>query len=96
MIMGIRPTSGRVGTRFTIRGRRLLETVAANRLSFTDAIGQELSLVPFAPVLATADSLQVRVPVGAGTGPLTLYARLADNVPQVFGILMTPSFSVFP
>lgn len=98
LITGIRPTSGRVGSVVTILGKRLLETVAANRLAFTDANGQAALVVvtPFTPMLASADSLQVRVPAGAGTGPITLYARPAESAPSVYGSLVTPVFTVVP
>jgi hypothetical protein len=95
-IITIRPTSGPAGTLVTIVGQQLLEIVAANRLAFAAANGQEGQPGPFVPVLATADSIQVRIPVGTGTGPITLYARPVDNVPTVYGSLVTPAFTVTP
>jgi hypothetical protein len=96
LIMAIRPTSGPVGTLVTIVGQQLLETVAANRLAFTSSNGEAGQPGPFTPVLATADSIQVRIPIGTGTGPLTLYARPVENQPSVYGGLVTPIFTVTP
>jgi len=96
LIQAIRPTRGPVGTVVTIVGRGLLETVAANRLAFTTGNGQAGQPGPFTPVLATADSVQVRIPAGTGTGPLTFYARPVDNLPSVYAGLVTPAFTVTP
>lgn len=96
LLAAIRPTSGRVGTIVTIVGQQLLETVAANRLAFATSNGQAGQPGPFVPVLATADSIQVRIPVGTGTGPITLYARPVENLPSVYGSLVTPTFTVTP
>lgn len=96
LIVAIRPTSGPVGTLVTIVGQRLLEIVAVNRLAFATSTGQAGQPGPFVPVRVTADSIQVRIPVGTGTGPLTLYARPVDNLPTVYGSLVTPTFTVTP
>lgn len=96
LIIAIRPSSGPVGTLVTIVGQRLLETVAANRLAFTTGNGQAGQPGPFVPVLATTDSIQVRIPVGTGTGPITLYARPVENLLSVYGSLVTPAFTVTP
>lgn len=96
LISTIRPASGPVGTLVTIVGQGLLETVAANRLAFTTSSGQVGQPGSFTPVLATADSIQVRIPAGTGTGPITLYARPVENLPSVYASLVTPAFTVTP
>lgn len=96
LITAIRPTSGPVGALVTIVGQRLLETVAANRLAFATGNGQAGQPGPFVPVLATADSIRVRIPAGTGTGPITLYARPVENIPNAYGSLVTPTFTVTP
>jgi hypothetical protein len=98
VITGIRPIQGRVGTVVTIYGHRLLETLAADHVAFADAGGRAAALHvdPINPVLAAADSLQIRVPTGAGTGSITLYARPVQNLTTTFASLTTPVFTVVP
>lgn len=98
VITGIRPTQGRVGAVVTIYGKHLLETLEANQLTFTDANGQAATIHvrPINPVVATADSIRITVPAGAGTGKFTLYARLAQDAAASFGSLVTPVFTVTP
>lgn len=97
VITRIRPAQGRVGSVVTIYGQHLLETVQADQLAFADASGRAAVHVrPMNPVLATADSFQIRVPARAGTGPITLYARPAENAANSFGSIVTPAFTVVP
>jgi hypothetical protein len=98
VIAGIRLTQGRVGTVVTIYGRHLLETVQADQLAFANASGQAASVIvsPLNRVLFTADSLQIRVPAGAGTGRIALYARPVENIANSFGSIVTPVFTVVP
>lgn len=98
VVTGIRPTQGRVGSVVTIYGKHLLETLQAGQLAFTDAGGQMAAVLirPINPLLATADSLQIRVPVGAGTGRIALYAQPVQDVANGFGSIVTPVFSVIP
>ncbi|MBO2012922.1 IPT/TIG domain-containing protein [Hymenobacter negativus] len=98
IITGIRPSQGRVGTVVTIYGRHLLETVQADQLAFANASGQAASVIvsPLNPVLSTADSLQIQVPAGAGTGRIALYAHPVENMANSFGSIVTSVFTVIP
>ena len=95
-ITGISPTSGPVGTIVTIYGKNLEETLASNMIAFTDAKGELANIVirPFSPIVATADSIQIKVPLGAGTGKISLYARPAQNIDNAFVGIVTPVFTV--
>jgi len=96
VITGISPASGPVGTVVTIYGKNLEETLDANMIAFTDAKGGLANIVitPFNPLTATADSIQIKVPAGAGTGKISLYARPAQNVENTFAGIVTPVFTV--
>jgi len=97
VLTGLRPLQGPVGTLVTIYGRNLLSTLESHLMTFSDPSGGAAPVVvPFTPILATADSLQVRIPVGAGTGKITLYARAAENNESGFGGMVTPVFTVTP
>jgi len=96
VITGISPTSGPVGTVVTIYGKNLEETLDANMIAFTDAKGEVANMVitPFNPLTATADSIRIKVPAGAGTGKISLYARPAQNLENAFATIVTPLFTV--
>jgi hypothetical protein len=98
VITGIRPTQGRVGSVVTIYGRHLLETVESNHIMFTNANGQQgaVYIRPFVPRFASADSLHITVPAGAGTGRIELSARPAQDVTNSFFSIATPVFTVIP
>ena len=98
VITGIRPLRGQVGSVVTILGRHLLEIADADQADFTGAPGQKARVYirPFQPLLVTADSIQLRVPPGAGTGKITLYARPDESVDNQFFGLTTPIFTVLP
>ena len=98
VITGIRPLRGQVGSVVTILGRHLLELAAADQADFTGAAGPgtRVYIRPFQALLVTADSIQLRVPPGAGTGKITLYARPDESVDNQFFGLTTPVFTVLP
>jgi len=98
VITGIRPTQGRVGSVVTIYGRHLLETLEADHLAFANATGQAAAVhvEPINTLLATPDSIQIRVPAGAGTGKIALYARPAQNVANSLFSITTPVFTIIP
>ena len=98
VITGIRPLRGQVGSVVTILGRHLLELADADQADFTGASGQgaRVYIRPFQPLLVTGDSIQLRVPPGAGTGKITLYARPDESVKDTFFGLTTPVFTVLP
>lgn len=98
VITGIRPAQGRVGSVVTIYGNHLLEVLEADLLSFADVSGRAAAVQvhPINPLLATADSIRIRIPAGAETGKIALYARPAQNVTNSFGSIVTPVFSIVP
>lgn len=98
VITGIRPTQGRVGSVVTIYGTHLLETLESDHLAFANANGRAAAVhvEPINPLLATTDSIQIRIPAGAGTGKIALYARPAQNITNSFFSINTPVFTVIP
>ena len=97
VITSISPTSGSVGSVVTIFGKNLEETLGANMMEFAGSEGEPgVNIRSFNPLLATSDFIKIKVPAGAGTGTIKLYAKPNQNIENVFFSIVTPTFTVTP
>ncbi len=107
VITGISPEVGRVGDLITVYGENLGASIQSNLVSFSNQDGSILLPTPerdnditvyefFADIeFATVDSLQVRVPAEAGTGPLYLWVDPKEEFDS-YASLTGPDFTVIP